>query len=261
MKTWFLAMLGVLLGFLRLQAQLTEGDTLRWKGQASLSSSWTQGNVERYLGMAEASASHHRRPLGFQSSLRYVYGTFGSFRTENDWSFRGFAYLRPERRVYPFFMGLSEGQLRRQIDYRLQAGLGVSVWALRSAFYQLKFSLSGTVERTDYAADWLEGYGALTDRRLETPRLTARAAGQVKLNESRLHLNYEAWWQQSVLHADNQRLFVQAGLNSRLSSKLSLHSRLIYLWESWVPPRVAAYDLLWTLGLTLSFQSRSAATP
>ncbi len=252
---WMLGAALLVLWALPVQAQLTEGDTLRWKGQASLNSSLTQGNVERFLAIGEVAGSHHRHPVGLQGSIRYLYGTFGPFRTENDWTARCFAYWRPDRRLYPFIMALSESQLRRQIDYRVQVGVGLSVWFVRQRQGQLKFSLSTTAERTDYTADRLEGLGPLTHRRLEVMRLTARLAGQIVLLADRLSLSYEAWGQQSFSQPENQRLFLQAGFQSKLHRSIALQSRLLYLWESWVPPRVAAADLFWTAGFTIQLQS------
>ncbi len=233
--------------------QLLESDTARWQARLSASLFLNQGNVERLLWRNNAVIKHVAKGWGFSSRQTYMRGTFGAFNTENDWFSANFLYYRPRLRWYPYLMGWTETNLRRQIGFRYQLGPGLSYRILQSERHLAKISLTGTFEHTAYqGSSFSEPPEGLEGRVLALYRLTARLWAQHRLSD-KLLLQYEYWWQQGLRQAENRRWYLEGQLQAGLGKGLSLLGNLQYSYEPFVPAGVRKRDLLLTFGIQYQF--------
>lgn len=218
------------------------------------------GNVERVLLRGEAGFSHHNPLWAAATTNSYLWGTFGSFRTENDWSSRNHVYLFPEARIYPFAMHWLETSYRRRIDVRNQAGAGAT-WAIVSAPQTiLKLSLMLSGEATDYAAAANLPDGALQSTERPLMRGTPRLYFRQNLGSESTALISELWYQQALQTQNDYRWHWETGIEWALGQTLSLKTLLVYHYESAIPQRVVREDLAWTFGVSAKFVSDKPQT-
>lgn len=218
------------------------------------------GNVERILLRGDAALSHHNPVWAAATTNSYLWGTFGAFRTENDWSSRNHFYLFPEARLYPFAMHWLETSYRRRINLRNQVGAGAT-WAIISAPQTiLKFSLMLSGEATDYGAEanLPDGTPQSTARPLMrgTPRLYFRQ----NLGSENTALISELWYQQALQTQNDYRWHWETGIEWALGKTLSLKTLIVYHHESAVPQRVVRDDIAFTFGASAKFAAEKNQT-
>ncbi len=233
-------------------AQLTETDTLKFGYRTSLNGSWLTGNVDRLLLVATADVSHVSETFGVRSTNNYQFGTFGKFRTENDFVSKNFIYLIPKKRVYPYLMAWLETNLRRQINFRYQVGPGVTFTALRKHNHQLKFSATLLFETTYFKSNQFVDDTYNDSKAIEAVRTTFRIFGKHQMLKNRLRLRYELWAQPSVLDDKNFRAHADVFVETPISKKLSFRTGLNYSYENIVLMNVKQQDIFWTFGLSFA---------
>jgi hypothetical protein len=234
----------------RLPAQLTEADTARLGGRVALTGSWLTGNVNRFLAIASADAVVNRGGWAIRSAQTWQQGSFGGFPTERDLFSRNFFYLRPHARLYPYAMLWAETNLRRNLDLRLQGGVGMSWVAVRQHRAQLKTSVTLTAESARFGSDRFLDSAYNGNRTLQTLRGTVRIFGRVQpLATSKCVLRFEAWAQPALTDAGNIRLHADAALDWPIAGKTAFRVAFNYNRESVVPVGVMPADAFLTFGL------------
>ncbi len=239
------------MGFFPAKAQLLEKDTTAWSATLAGSFFLSTGNVDRLLLRADAAVRHLAPGWGFSAEQTYQYGTFGAFQTENDLFSRNFLYYQPRKRVYPYAMLWLESNYRKRIDFRYQVGPGLSWRVIGGGKHLVKFSLTGTYERTHFAGNDFVNADSQSSPIIETLRLTGRLYGTHRLAGGKLSLLYEGWFQQSLRFRNNYRFHTHVLVQAPLSRAVSLQSRLDYLYEHVVLRGVAPGDLYLTVGVQL----------
>ena len=131
-------------------AQLNESDSIHWQVKFNSTASVLDGNVARTLLLNRIEVAHANKNWGVSTRNDYQYGLTRYVLTENDIISYNFFYLKPLNKIYPYFMGLVETNLRRKIDFRYQVGPGVSWNVINKKTSMLKLSATGTYENTRY---------------------------------------------------------------------------------------------------------------
>lgn len=234
-------------------AQLTERDTVRFGYKLSVNGSWITGNVERLIINNNLDLSHSGKHIGLKTSNTYTYGTIFKQKTENDIFSRNFIYLNPRKRFYPYAMLWLQNSLRQKIDFRYQAGMGVTYGLIRQPKHQLKLSTTITREQTRYDGTvFFETPQNLSENKIDNWRSTFRVLGEHRLLNGKLKAHYESWYQPAFDDGNNWRYFINAVLELPISKFVSFRSALIYSHENIVLSTIKRDDKLVTFGLSIS---------
>lgn len=235
-----------------LLAQLSESDTARWTLTVNLSGRLNKGNVERFIITPEVNLTHvdSARSYGFASGNRYTYGTFGAFKSENDWLSRNFFYLKPQAKFYPFAMLWVQTHERQKLRFRYQAGAGITWAAVRKPGDVLKLSLTGTYESNRYRASGLTIIKDPQAKNYNVVRGTLRVAGNHLLAQRVVNLYYECYFQQALNNARNWRVFAEGGVNVRVIGGFGMRVFSTYEYQQVHIATEKPYDLIFNFGLS-----------
>lgn len=233
--------------------QMTESDTLRFGYRGSVTGSWITGNVERLIVNSNLEVSHMSKTVGVKSSNTYTYGTIFKRETENDVFSRNFFYLFPRRRLYPYVMLWLQNSARQQIEFRYQAGVGLSYSIVRQKNNQLKVSATFSREETRYRGDvFFIQPREVQGRTVPAWRGTVRLLGHHQLVRNHLRLFYETWYQPAWNDPNNWRYFASASLEMPISKRVSFRSSLLYTHDNIVLLPIKRDDKIVSFGLTLA---------
>jgi hypothetical protein len=246
---------------IRLCAQLTELDTLALQGRVSATGYLSTGNVERVITVFSGEISSViDGTVGLKTSNTFTYGTFNRFQTESDLFSRNFVYLFPQERFYPYAMGWFETNYRRKIDFRYQLGLGGTFVAVREPHTIVKLSLTGSFESTDFRGAAFDGspvfppfLASSSPEVLTTLRLTGRVFGKHSLLDDKLRVEYEAWYQPSVLDVQDSRFRGNVICSVPITKALSLRASAEYAYERIILVGVKREDVVVTFGIAWTF--------
>ncbi len=237
-------------------AQLSERDTLPFAYRLGLQGNYLSGNVERLLLMGSVDVLTRSHRWAFRSANTYYFGSFGSFRTENDLLARQFIYYNPDLVVYPYLMIWAETHERRQLDYRIQYGPGITWTALRKPAQLMKVSLTLSAEQARYRSDSfrLEKYdGSIYINLL---RATARLAGQHRIGQDHWSVQYETWFQPSLENPKNYRLLGETAIRYLIKGTWALQMQIRYSRESVVPEDVVPGDVTGLFGVSMGSMNK-----
>jgi hypothetical protein len=233
--------------------QMTEGDTLRLGFRATVTGSWITGNVERLLVNSNLEVSHMNKTVGLKTSNTYTYGTIFKRETENDIFSRNFFYVFPRKRLYPYAMLWWQNSARQQIEYRYQAGVGVSYSVLRKTHHQIKISTTFSREETKYNGEsFFIQPRELRGRTVPAWRGTLRILGHHQLIGDRVRLSYETWYQPAWNDPNNWRYYLNASLDVPISKRVAFRSSIVYVHENIVLNSIKRDDKSVSFGLTLT---------
>jgi hypothetical protein len=209
--------------------------------------------VERLIVSNTLDVSHLGKAIGIKSSNSYIYGTIFKNETENDLFSRNFIYLHPRKRVYPYAMLWLQHSQRQQIQFRYQAGVGLTCTIINNQTHLVKASATLSKENTRYnGTSFAVEPENLTGNEVENYRATVRLFGHHSVFENKLKLQYETWYQPTFGDAENWRYQLNASVEVPLSKLISFRSSLIYAHENIVLSSIKRDDKILTFGLTLS---------
>jgi Protein of unknown function, DUF481 len=235
------------------RAQLTESDTLTFGYRANVAGSWITGNVERLLINSNLDLSHVGKTVGIKSSNSYIYGTIFKRETENDIFSRNFFYLYPRKRLYPYAMLWLQNSERQKIEYRYQAGVGLSYGLIHTVNSQLKISGTITHEETRYnGTNFITVPENVENDKIKNWRGTVRLLGHFKLPNKKVQALFETWYQPALDDPDNWRYLLNAALDVPLFRHFSFRSSLLYSYENIVLVGVQRKDTILTFGFTVT---------
>lgn len=238
-------------------AQLSEADSSSWRGRLSSGGTLITGNVERLLWITTLEASYvepEQKLWGFKSSSTYQYGTFAKRLTESDLISRNFIYAFPKEWIYPYIMLWGERNYRRKFDFRYQAGVGGTVVLINEKHHTLKASLTLTNEQTTFNGNTFRDMPDLTSNVQNLWRGTVRLAGRNSFFEGKVRVEYEAWYQRSLISAEDYRYLAEAALFLPIAKNVSFRTALSYTRDNVVLMGVERADLLLTFGLSLALE-------
>jgi hypothetical protein len=252
MKYKIVLLLLLLVSWVSVHAQLTEGDTLRFGYKFNVTGSRITGNIERLLISTSLDLSHAGKTVGLKSSTTYLYGTIFKNETENDFFSRNFIYLYPRKRLYPYAMMWLQNSVRQRIDFRYQTGVGVSYGLLHLPKQQIKISTTITHEETRYTGtDFLTEPENAEGNKIKTWRGTVRLLGHHAFADSKFKLLMETWYQTALGDSNNWRYLLSAAAEVPISSHFAFRSSLLYSYESIVLVGVEQHDSILSFGFTI----------
>jgi hypothetical protein len=250
MRKYFTIML-VLVVSISAKAQLNESDSVRWQARFNATGSILDGNVARTSLLHRLEITHANAGWGLSTRNDYQYGTTRYILTESDVISSNFIYLKPLSKVYPYVMGLVETNLRRKIDFRYQVGPGVTWNVVQAKPSLLKLSTTVTYENTRFGGTIFDDEKYNGNHVIETWRLTGRIFGRHVL-KSKLRINYEFWWQQSLSESFNYRFHTEESLEFAIAKHIALRTAVRYSYENVELLGLKPFDLFWTYGFTIS---------
>lgn len=232
-------------------AQLQVSDTARWQLISSLTGRINTGNVERSFVTPEINITHinANEKLGFASSNRYTYGSFGKNVTENDLLSRNFLYLQPQARVYPYLMYWMQTHQRQLLAFRYQAGLGLTWAAVKNQSHLLKISMTGSYEQAWYKQTGLSGLEDPATDRYKVIRSTLRVNGNHFFLNGIFNLFYEGYFQRALDDSKNWRVYAEGGLNMRVIQGFGARVFASYEYQEVHVVTVKPNDLIISFGI------------
>jgi hypothetical protein len=246
---WLIAALCLVAGPGR--AQLTEADTLAFGWKATAAGSWLSGNIDRLVLLSSAEVARVRPTWAFRSANTHQLGYWGSLNTENDLLARQFAYLYPHRRIYPYAMLWLETNKRQAMDFRLQAGPGLTVVVVRRPGHVVKVSGTLTYEHAWFARATFTDPDYAGRQAFGLVRGSWRVFGQHTAGARHLRLRYEVWGQHAFQDAANYRLRAEAALEYTFHRLLAFRLGVVHQYEAITLAGLKPRDTFATIGLTI----------
>lgn len=231
-------------------AQINESDTLKFGYKLTTTGTIQSGNVRQVVINSGMDILHYSPKISLRTINSNLYQTLGDKKADENFISKNFIYYGYPKSIYPYLMGWFETNYRRKIDFRYQAGPGVSFRVLNTKQQLLKLSVTGTFEHTGFAKIYsFEYYNKITNE-INTWRVTARFYGRTNIVKNKLNLSYELWYQQSVKGANNYRYHYEALLALSLSQKLNFITAVNGSYENIIPIGLRHDDFKLTFGIT-----------
>ena len=254
MRTLFL-LIGLLLPLLS-WSQINESDTVSFQLNSRIGGVLQTGNVEFYRLVAslEASARLGQEALVIKTQNDYLFQKFVKNKADESIHSMNFIYYQPDRRLYPYFVGLYSMNFRRDIDYRLFGGLGASYQIIVQPLHNLKISTNLLYESTGYAVADFNEAGFNGSPRISTWMNSLYMSGYHQIIQRKIGVFHEGYFQYSLTERDLWRLHFVLGLNFNLVKGLAVSTRLNYTYENIIAQGNQQEDLLWTWGVSYFFK-------
>lgn len=256
LNPFFLTMRSILIaGFVAIysfgQAQINESDTIPFQLQARIGGSLQTGNVEliRILGSLESSIRFAKDNWVFKSQNEYLYQRISKRKADNGFNSWNFLYFRPENRFYPYAIVFNSTNFRRDIDHRAFGGIGGTLQLLIKANHNIKLSLNGLYESTNYAVPSfnIEALNGLES--VDTWMYSLYISGFHHLNERTIGLLYQGYLLMSFSESDIWRYHLFGGLDFKIWKGLSVQTRIDFTHENLIVAPNKKDDFLWTWGV------------
>ena len=235
-----------------LSAQMNESDTLKWKGDLSVTGFYQGGNVETFIFRTKSNVTY--RPLKkwvFKTKNSYVYQEFGKKKADEDVLSLNFLYFNPQKKVYPLVLGIASSNFRRKIDLRSLFGAGLTYKVLDKEKNWLKLSISSEYEQTRFDKTDFNRSAYDDQESIKTFRGTLWVNGEYHLFKKKLVVNHEFYVQPSLEEDDNYRWQADMGLELPVWDFLSFEVNYRHTFESIVIEGQDEEDSILTFGLTL----------
>lgn len=233
-------------------AQLNESDTLKIKGQLSITGFWQGGNVQTIIfrTKAEGSVVPFKNSV-FKTSNSYVYQEFGKTKADEDILSLNFLYFNTHKKVYPLLLGFVSTNFRREIDIRYLFGAGMAFQIFNNKKNWIKLALSSEYERTNFKKTNFNHAVYNGEKSINTWRSTIWLNGRYELFKKKLILNHESYFQPSLQESNNYRW--QADLSAEFPLWKYLNFKISYLhtFESLVIENQKQEDQFLSFGFTL----------
>ena len=236
----------LLISNIEVMCQITESETSSIILNVGANGTYISGNVERLLIIPNIDFVVQNDNTSFLSSNRYQYGSIGKTITESDLLSKNFIYLFPQNPIYSYLMGWIETNKRKKYNFRYQIGPGLTFKILNYHEHRLKLSLTFTYEQTIFSNLIPLEYGI--NNYPENQRLTFRLAGNNELIKKLIFINYELWFQESIVYQNDNRIYLNANLELQLIKNLKFRTSLLLNYESIVVPNIKNTDLIITFG-------------
>ncbi len=237
---------------LLLFSQINESDTLKVKADLSLSGLYQGGNVETLIFRAKSGVSVKPfKKWVFKTQNSYVYQEFGKTKADEDILSLNFLYFNPEKKVYPLVLGFFSTNFRREIDYRVLTGAGVTFQLLEEKDDWLKVALSSEYENTrfrntNFNRDQYDGQSEIN-----TFRGTLWLSGKYELFKKKLIFKHEFYYQPSLEESDNYRWQGDVSLEIPVWKFLNFKVNYLHTFESIVVEGQKQQDQFLTFGFTI----------
>lgn len=237
---------------LSLLAQINKSDTLKFKGNISLTGAWQEGNAEVLILRGKAEFSY--RPidaLAFKTQNAYLYQEFFKRKADEDVFSRNFIYFKPENKIYPFLLGFVSSNFRREVDLRYFVGFGATWRIIQKSKHWLKLAFSTEYEESDFATDTFNKSEYNGSQFITTWRATAWLSGEHHLLNNKVIFNHETYFQPSLEQSDNYRWQVDLGLEFPIWKFLNFKTNYLQTFENVVVEGEKQEDRRITFGLKI----------
>jgi hypothetical protein len=233
-------------------AQLNESDTLKIKGQLSLTGFWQGGNVETIIFRAKAEGSVIPfKNTVFKTINSYVYQEFGKVKADEDILSLNFLYFNTDKKIYPLLLGFVSTNFRREIDLRYLFGAGVSFQVFNDKTNWIKVSLTSEYEKTNFNKTNFNRAVYNGNESINTLRGTIWLNGKYHLFKNKLILNHESYFQPSLFESNNYRWQADFGIEMPIIKHLNFKINYLHTFESLVIENQKQEDKFLSFGVIL----------
>lgn len=233
-------------------AQINESDSISVKAGLALTGVWQSGNVETRIFRTKSDFSvKPGKPWVFKTTNSYVYQEFGKVKADEDILSLNFLYLNPQRKLYPFVLGIASTNFRREIDIRFLFGAGATLQLLNEKTFWLKLSISSEYETTEFASADFNRSAYDGSPSIRTYRGTVWIYGKYFLHNKKIVLSHEAYVQPSLEKSDNYRWQADLGLELPFWKFLNFRINYLDVFESVVIENQKQHDRLLTFGFSV----------
>lgn len=257
MKIPAILLLSVLQGWLAVNAQLNESDTVKFQLRTSLTGNYQQGNVNvlSVRGKLDFSvASSGQWVIKSQNSS--LYQEFGKIKADNDVFSRNWIYYQPQNKFYPYVVSYISSNYRRKIDTRYFAGAGITWQMISSVHHVIKLSVNTLYEMTRFKNETFNFTEYNGSNRIRLWRGTLYMAGWSYLLKRHLRLYYDAYWQPAFDNNHNYRTQFDIGLDCPLWTGLAFTALYTYTHENVVTENIKPDDRIFTFGLSYNMRKK-----
>lgn len=241
-------------------AQLNESDTVRLQIRSGVNGILQTGNVE--LGVLRTRLELVARispAIVLKSQNNSLYQEFAKRKADNDINSRNYLYYKPENIIYPFALTYFQTNFRLKIDSRFFTGMGVTYQIIRSKKHFLKSSTAIVYEETRFSKNIFNKSYYTGNHIIKIWRPTFYVMGQHKLDDEKIKVNHNIYWQPGIDRVSNQRIHTEIGLDFMVWKNLSLSAQYIRVFEEVIVENIKQNDGILTFGINYQLKHRKKA--
>lgn len=237
-------------------AQLNESDTAKWQLETKWQGLWQTGNVQllRITGGLEGQVWLHKNWVVKTQNV-YLYQRFFGQRVDDEWLSRNYLYFKPNQKFYPYAISYVSSNLRRRIEQRVFAGIGLTQKVFATSGFWMKVSTNLLFEQSRFSKSQFNNSEYDGSPQVDIWRQTLYLQGFHSFSERRVNIHYQAYWQQAYQDVQNYRWQVSLALEAKLSASLALSTKWQFAHEHLVVVNVRENDMLWLWGITYKRKS------
>ncbi|WP_299535612.1 DUF481 domain-containing protein [Ulvibacterium sp.] len=220
-----------------------------------MSGFWQGGNVETLIFRTKSDVSFRTgKKWVFKTTNSYVYQESDRVKSDEDLLSMNFIYFNPERRIYPFALGIINTDFARDINLRYNFGIGGTYQILRKKEHWLKLAINAGYEQTDFASSDFNRPEFNGTSSISTLRATFWVNGKYELLKKKLVFGHESYFQPSLEQSNNFRWQADLSLEMPVWEFLNVKINYLHIHESVVVEEQKKEDRLLTIGFTLNTQ-------
>ncbi|MEO0527942.1 MAG: DUF481 domain-containing protein [Bacteroidota bacterium] len=211
--------------------------------------SW--GNRNRQFAVSEGEFDRVGHKWRYNILPSMIYNRVNGRVTEYDYYVKGLALLNPHKRVQPFFVSIYEYSERRQVDFRIITGPGISYTMLQKPHHTLYTQFALLYDYTDYNGNEFRILGPQDSKLRRIIRPSPRIVGEHFFKHRDIRIEYIYWFHASTALIKDTRMKLDLNIDYKITKWLSFRTALDYFFENIVLQGLNSNDLLLSFGLNI----------
>ena len=211
--------------------------------------SW--GNRNRQFVVSEGEFDRIGRKARYNFLPSMIYNRVNSRVTEYGYYIKGLVALNPQKKVQPFWVSIYEYSERRQVDFRIITGPGLSYTAVNKKNHRLFLQFATLYDYTDYNGTDFTAIGPQESNLRRIIRPSPRIVGEHFFKNGDIRMEYMYWFHSALQRIDDTRMKLDLNIDYKITEWLSFRTALDYFFENIVLQGLNSNDLLLSFGITI----------
>lgn len=203
--------------------QTVQKDTLQFKGDFSLSGSFTDGAEFQRTFQFEFNPTLEKRSWSFENKFRFLFTDADDNVLNRNWNALSLfkIYLNEQKKWYPFLVTDIQTNLGYKLDFRLGYGGGLSYKPTFKNGNKLLFSIASIYYHNRYVEAIFVNSDRVGNQR-DMLRLVLHYDGRTQLFNDKILLKSNGWFLQSTRESADYIFKLYLGLEFKLTQAFSL---------------------------------------
>ncbi len=228
-----------------------KGEEVDFKYRLTGTGLFSWGNRNRQFVVAEGEFDRVGDKMRYNFLPSMLYNRVNSRVTEYDYYVKGLLVLNPQKMIQPFLVSIYEFSERRQVDFRIITGPGISITALKKKNHELFVQFAMLYDYTAYNGSDFRILGPQESNLRRIIRPSPRIVGEHFFRNRDIRIEYQYWFHNSLQRIDDTRMKFDLNIDYKIAEWLSFRTALDYFFENIVLEGLNSNDLLLSFGINI----------